>query len=102
MATPAAGVHAREADRPWFREVTADQWRAFLAAYLGWMLDGGAPCGDRVPGRVSAGRSTRGWMAGAALAGNPARPARLLDHEMRQGESGVARAPATSPRHGQP
>ena len=40
MATPAAGVHAREADRPWFREVTADQWRAFLAAYLGWMLDG--------------------------------------------------------------
>ena len=40
MATPAAGAQARGADRPWFRKVTADQWRAFLAAYLGWMLDG--------------------------------------------------------------
>ena len=25
---------------PWYREVTSDQWRAFFAAYLGWMLDG--------------------------------------------------------------
>ena len=24
---------------PWYREVTADQWKAFLAAYLGWVLD---------------------------------------------------------------
>lgn len=27
-------------DRPWYRQVNADQWRAFWAAYLGWMLDG--------------------------------------------------------------
>jgi SHS family lactate transporter-like MFS transporter len=26
--------------RPWHRDVTAEQWRAFFAAYLGWMLDG--------------------------------------------------------------
>ena len=25
---------------PWYREVTREQWRAFFAAYLGWMLDG--------------------------------------------------------------
>jgi SHS family lactate transporter-like MFS transporter len=40
MITPAAGVQTRETERPWFREVTGDQRRAFLAAYLGWMLDG--------------------------------------------------------------
>lgn len=31
----AAPVH-----KPWYREVSREQWRAFLAAYLGWMLDG--------------------------------------------------------------
>src|SRR2546422_9163045 len=25
---------------PWHRDVTADQWKAFAAAFLGWMLDG--------------------------------------------------------------
>jgi MFS transporter, SHS family, lactate transporter len=25
---------------PWYREVTADQWKAFLATFLGWVLDG--------------------------------------------------------------
>ena len=25
---------------PWWRPVTRDQWRAFSAAYLGWLLDG--------------------------------------------------------------
>ena len=25
---------------PWFTSVTPTQWRAFLAAYLGWLLDG--------------------------------------------------------------
>ncbi|MFN8061438.1 MAG: MFS transporter [Vicinamibacterales bacterium] len=25
---------------PWYREVTRDQWRAFLATFLGWLLDG--------------------------------------------------------------
>jgi SHS family lactate transporter-like MFS transporter len=27
-------------ERPWYRQVDADQWKAFWAAYLGWMLDG--------------------------------------------------------------
>jgi SHS family lactate transporter-like MFS transporter len=26
--------------QPWYRQVSSDQWRAFVAAYLGWMLDG--------------------------------------------------------------
>ena len=41
MSTPAvARADARARRLPWYREVTADQWRAFWAAYLGWMLDG--------------------------------------------------------------
>lgn len=28
------------ASGPWYQGVTAEQWRAFFAAYLGWMLDG--------------------------------------------------------------
>src|SRR5436190_10774774 len=38
MATPVGQHEVRGA--PWYREVTTDQWRAFWAAYLGWMLDG--------------------------------------------------------------
>ena len=26
--------------RPWYRQVNGDQWRAFWATYLGWVLDG--------------------------------------------------------------
>src|SRR5207247_1452682 len=40
MATPAERVQPRTVRLPWYREVTTDQWRAFWAAYLGWMLDG--------------------------------------------------------------
>ena len=25
---------------PWYRQVTRDQWKAFIGCYLGWMLDG--------------------------------------------------------------
>src|SRR2546430_17371933 len=25
---------------PWYRDVTATQWKAFLGAYMGWVLDG--------------------------------------------------------------
>ena len=28
-----------ETPGPWWRDVTADQWKAFFAAYLGWVLD---------------------------------------------------------------
>jgi SHS family lactate transporter-like MFS transporter len=27
-------------ERPWYRQVNADQWRAFWATFLGWVLDG--------------------------------------------------------------
>jgi len=29
-----------QAQMPWHRDVTADQWKAFAAAFLGWVLDG--------------------------------------------------------------
>jgi len=28
------------AQRPWYREVSREQWKAFLATFLGWLLDG--------------------------------------------------------------
>jgi SHS family lactate transporter-like MFS transporter len=37
---PAPAVPVIDRPIPWYRQVTADQWRAFAAAYLGWMLDG--------------------------------------------------------------
>src|SRR5687767_12725478 len=42
MNTPVAGAAVAEesADtRPWFRQVTRDQWRAFWAVFLGWIVD---------------------------------------------------------------
>ena len=40
MGHPPATAPSRKVRRPWYREVTADQRRAFVAAYLGWLLDG--------------------------------------------------------------
>jgi SHS family lactate transporter-like MFS transporter len=42
MNTPVAtaGTADEAADtRPWFRQVTRDQWRAFWAVFLGWVVD---------------------------------------------------------------
>ena len=37
---PTATVTTAEPDtRPWFRQVTRDQWRAFWAVFLGWVVD---------------------------------------------------------------
>lgn len=36
-ASPVSGVHDRAV--PWYRTITADQWRVLTAAKLGWMLD---------------------------------------------------------------
>ena len=27
-------------DLPWYRQVTREQWKAFFATFLGWLLDG--------------------------------------------------------------
>ena len=32
-------IPSASASGPWWRDVTADQWKAFFAAYLGWVLD---------------------------------------------------------------
>ena len=28
------------ADPPWYRQVNREQWRAFFAAFFGWLLNG--------------------------------------------------------------
>jgi len=37
IATPA--VDSNISALPWWREVTSDQWRAFFAVFLGWIVD---------------------------------------------------------------
>jgi SHS family lactate transporter-like MFS transporter len=37
---PAADVAPALPTDPWYRQVTAVQWNAFLATFLGWLLDG--------------------------------------------------------------
>src|SRR5215468_10335434 len=40
MLDTAADPIAREtASLPWYRQVTRDQWRAFWAVFLGWIVD---------------------------------------------------------------
>src|SRR5262245_59256057 len=35
-----ARVSTLDLTLPWYRQVTREQWRAFLATFLGWVLDG--------------------------------------------------------------
>jgi SHS family lactate transporter-like MFS transporter len=37
ISTPVVGSSTRAL--PWWREVTRDQWRAFFAVFLGWIVD---------------------------------------------------------------
>jgi SHS family lactate transporter-like MFS transporter len=34
-----AGLSVEESALPWYRQVTRDQWRAFWAVFLGWIVD---------------------------------------------------------------
>jgi MFS transporter, SHS family, lactate transporter len=38
-ATSTSSVEAAAAEGPWYRQVTRDQWRAFFAVFLGWIVD---------------------------------------------------------------
>jgi len=40
MSVTTSDVRPDTSSLPWYREVTADQWRAFWATFLGWVLDG--------------------------------------------------------------
>src|SRR6266567_1612378 len=40
MSAASVGVQARRPERAWYREVTHDQWMAFVGSYFGWVLDG--------------------------------------------------------------
>src|SRR5919197_4564877 len=40
MTAANAGVDSVGPARAWYRDVTHDQWMAFVGAYLGWVLDG--------------------------------------------------------------
>ena len=35
----AAGLSVAESSQPWYRQVSRDQWRAFWAVFLGWIVD---------------------------------------------------------------
>jgi len=39
MTQPAAGSSAAATAEPWYRTITAEQWRVLAAAKVGWMLD---------------------------------------------------------------
>jgi MFS transporter, SHS family, lactate transporter len=39
MSVDTAGLSTAESSLPWYRQVTRDQWRAFWAVFLGWVVD---------------------------------------------------------------
>ena len=39
MTTREAAVDLHERELPWYAQVTRDQWRAFWAVFLGWIVD---------------------------------------------------------------
>jgi len=39
MSVDTAGLSTAESALPWYRQVTRDQWRAFWAVFLGWIVD---------------------------------------------------------------
>jgi MFS transporter, SHS family, lactate transporter len=39
MSVDTAGLSTAESSLPWYRQVTRDQWRAFWAVFLGWIVD---------------------------------------------------------------
>src|SRR5262245_55400868 len=39
MSVDTAGLSVAESALPWYRQVTRDQWRAFWAVFLGWIVD---------------------------------------------------------------
>jgi SHS family lactate transporter-like MFS transporter len=39
MSTETVAAGAAASTKPWYREVTRDQWRAFWAVFLGWIVD---------------------------------------------------------------
>src|SRR5436189_6138928 len=38
VGTP-VGLSVGESAQPWYRQVSRDQWRAFWAVFLGWIVD---------------------------------------------------------------
>jgi MFS transporter, SHS family, lactate transporter len=39
MSVDTAGLSVAESSLPWYRQVSRDQWRAFWAVFLGWIVD---------------------------------------------------------------
>src|SRR5438874_1494745 len=85
----------------WYEEITADQWKAFFAAYLGWVLDG-FDFYILAFLLTDIQRTARSRMARHAVDRRSAGAARALDHVARARESGLARAPASARRRSAP
>ena len=60
-------------EAPWYRTITAEQWRVLVAAQLGWMLDAMdfvlyLMALTTLQGAFGFGSATAGWLATATLA----------------------------------